>query len=206
MKTYPILIALILILASSCSSEKRMVNRYYLIEMPSAALQVREDGNGPHLDGSCEISGVDVAPAYERNQIVNRSGSNEISFYRYNLWAVRPSVSIRELILSDIEASGMFSSVSERFSLSIPDYLFSTRIDQLEVLEDRNNFSAHLSLRFTLLKNDSRDLVLSHEADRTVPLEEKDLNLFAAAVSSIILEELRTFQMKLAEHIVQQDL
>lgn len=182
-----------------------MVNRYYLIEMPAPAAQAEDGSTGLLFDGSCEISGVDVAPAYERNQIVNRSGTNEISYYRYHLWAVRPSVSIRELILNDLEASGVFSSVSERFSLSIPDYLFYTRIDHLEVLEDRNNFNAHLSIRFTLLKNDNRDLVLAHEAERTVSLEEKDLNLFAGAVSRIIQEELRIFRMKLAEQIVPQD-
>jgi len=182
-----------------------MPNRYYLIEIPSSDAREREGATGPRLEGSCEISRVDVAPAYERNQIVNRSGSHEISYYRYHLWAMRPSVSVKELILRDFELSETFSAVSERFSLSIPDYLFMTRIDQLEILEDKNSFSAHLHVRFTLLRNPSQEVILKHEAEQIVPLAEKDLNLFAGAISRILLEELQVFRKKLAESIVNQD-
>jgi len=181
-----------------------MVNRYYLIEMP-VPQQTTESVEGPMLDASCEVTAVKVAPAYERNQIVNRSGSHEISYYKYHMWAVRPSVAVREVILRNLETAGVFRSVSDRFSLSIPDYQLLTRIKHLEVRENKNRFSAHLALEITLVGNESREVILAHQADRVTPLDDKDLNLFAGEISRMLGDELRAFRLKLADQLVQTE-
>ena len=35
---------------------------------------------------------------------------------------------------------------------------------------------------------------MEHRADRTTPLEKKELNLFASAISDMLVSELRTFE------------
>lgn len=182
-----------------------MVNRYYLIELPAPDGPGKDRGM-PLVDAACEVIPVEVAQAYERNQIVNRSGSHEVSYYKYHLWATRPSVAVREVVLRYFEQTGVFGDVSNRFSLLVPEYLFRAHIRQLEVLEDKNQFSAHLHLGFTLLRNDNRQVLLEHEADRTIPLEDKDLNLFAEAISRILQEELQAFRLKLEEIQAQQEI
>jgi ABC-type uncharacterized transport system auxiliary subunit len=189
---------LLVVLLHSCGGQKEMVNRYYLIEIPATG-EAPDISEGPVLMGSCEISRVEVAPVYERNQIVNRSDSHEITYYKYHLWAVRPSVSVRELMLGLFRQAGTFNDVSDRYGMSVPDYQFQTRIKSLEVLEQKHRFSAHVSLSFTLVSNAGQDVILFHEADRTVPLAEKDLNLFAGVVSRIFVEEFREFSSELKE-------
>jgi len=188
----------ILVLLQGCGGGKEMVNRYYLIEMPDPAAMPSFD-EMPHLNGHCEIARVDVAPVYENNQIINRSDSHEITRYKYHLWAERPSVSVRTYMLGLFRKAAIFDEVSDRFGMSIPEYRFHTRVESLEVLDEKNAFSAHVKVIFILNTNPEEETVLFHEADRIVPLTKKDLNLFAGAVSQIFLDEFRVFAMKLKD-------
>ena len=49
-----------------------------------------------------------ISPLYEKAQIVNRSDSHEITYYRYHQWAIRPSVAIMEVTRAYLE-DGIFS-------------------------------------------------------------------------------------------------
>ncbi len=94
-----------------------------------------------------------------------------------------------------MESSGIFESVSTRYSRAIPDYHFATSIHQLEVIESKDAFSAHLNIEFRIINNLNNQMLLHHEADRTVTVSGKDLNLFANAVSNILLSELQAFTL-----------
>jgi ABC-type uncharacterized transport system auxiliary subunit len=192
--TFALLMAL-----NACISEKSVSKKFYIITMPDEQ-EALVHRSFETIQGSCEIERVQISPAFESNRIVNRSDSHEITYYEYHQWAVRPSLSIDELIGKHVEASGIFSSVSGRFSRIIPDFRLSTSIHQMEVLESKHAFAAHVSLEFRVYNNQDNRLLLQHAADRTETLSAKDLNLFANEISTILLQELQTF----IEHIDAQ--
>jgi ABC-type uncharacterized transport system auxiliary subunit len=191
----------LMILLSGCLSEKAAITRHYTIEWSDERKEA-EVSDTRLIGGLCEIDQVEISPMYEKTQIVNRSDSHEVTFYRYHQWAIRPSVAIMEVIRTYLEGAGLFESVSARYSRAIPDFRFSTTIRQLEVLERNNQFQAHLHLEFRIINNADGSILLEHSTDRTESLEKKELNLFASAISDILVSELRVFEYMAREQLV----
>jgi len=183
----------LMILLTGCMSEKAVITRHYTIEWQDDRGEESVE-NQWLVPGRCEIDQVEISPLYEKTQIVNRSDSHEISYYRYHQWAIRPAVAVMEVVRTYLEGAGMFESVSGRYSRAIPDYHFTSTIPQLELIENKNQFLAHLHIEFSLVRNSDGTTLLEHRADRTVPLERKELNLFAAAISDMLVSELRAFE------------
>ena len=183
----------LMILLSGCLSEKAAVTRLYTIEWSGEQDEAKLSDKSP-IGGLCEIEQVEVSPLYEKTQIVNRSDSHEVSYYKYHQWAVRPSVAVMEVIRNYLEGAGLFENVSERFSRDIPDYRFSTTIHQLEVIESKNQFQAHLHVEFRIINNADGSILVEHSADRTESLAKKELNLFAGTISDLLVSELETFE------------
>jgi ABC-type uncharacterized transport system auxiliary subunit len=180
-------------------SEKKIVMKYYTIEIPSGMVPVSFD-SVPVIKGSCQIDQVQVNQLYDKNQIVNRSGSNEVSFYKYHQWALRPSEAVKELVLEYVGSSGLFQSLTSGYSRSVPWYRFSTTLTRLELIEDNRSFSVSLDIEFRLIDNSDESVILRHEADRTKALKGKNLNLFAIEVSNIICGELSVFVKSIEEN------
>lgn len=183
----------LMILLSGCMSEKAVITRHYTIEWADD----RKEAAGENqwlIPGRCEIDQIEISPLYEKTQIVNRSDSHEISYYRYHQWAVRPAVAVMEVVRTYLEGAGIFENVSARYSRAIPDYHFTTTIRQLELIESKKEFLAHIHIEFSLVSNADGSILMEHRADRTTPLEKKELNLFAAAISDMLVSELRTFE------------
>lgn len=183
---------IVIFVLTGCFSEKKVERRYYTIEIPKDLIPAKTDSIS-EVKGSCEIERVVVNDIYAKNQIVNKVRSNEISYFVYNQWAVNPSDAVTQLIGDYFEVAGIFQNISDRNRRSIPDFRFRTYIDNLELIETGKSFSAHLTLEFKLIGNSDNRTLVSYKADRVNPLEQKDLNLFAHEISSIIIQELNKF-------------
>ncbi len=192
MKPYIITIISFILLLTSCISEKKIIRKYYTLEIPEDTYNIAPDTLNL-IPGKCEIGRVNINPVYEKNQIVNRNKSHEITYYMYHQWAVRPDEAIREILNEYMQNKRLFENVSTRFSRSIPDYRFETSVNGLEIVEIDKSFLAHVSLDFVLILNTSDSILIRHQADRTEPLKKKDMNLFALEVSNILFEELEIF-------------
>jgi len=184
---------MLLLILSGCISEQAVINKYYTIE------ETGNEGSDVNeqvamIGGFCEVAPVEINSMYERTQIVNRSASHEITYYKYHQWAIRPSVSIREMVVAQMEDTDLFEGVSTRYMSRIPDYRLLTKVRKLEVFEDEDEdgFSALLDIEFRLL-DASGTILLDHGTVSKEELKDKDLNLFAEAVSSIISQELDQF-------------
>lgn len=192
MKLSTIILLSSLISLTACISQQAVIQKHYTIEYPEEPENNAEDSQQA-IPGSLEVQQIEIGPVYDKNQIVNRSDSHEITYYKYHQWAVKPSLALMRFTMYYLDKSHLFESVSSRYNRAIPDYLFTTNIHQLEVLEDKNQFSAHVHLEFRILRNADNRVLLHHEAERIEPLEERDLNLFAGAVSEIYYTELEKF-------------
>ena len=192
MKPYTIISVSFIILLISCMSEKNIIRKYYTLEIPEDTYIMKPD-TSMTIPGKCEIGRVDINPVYEKNQIVNRNKSNEITFYMYHQWAVRPEEAIREILHEYVQDKKLFENVSTRFTRSVPDYILETSVNDLEIIEINKSFSAHVNIEFLLIRNNNDSILVRHQADRTEPLEQKNINLFASEVSNILFEELEIF-------------
>lgn len=199
MKSFIPISAIFFIILTGCMSEQSVAKKHYVIDWPESAALIPVDSLY-QIKGNCEIETVRIPSLYERNQIINRSDSHELTFYQYHQWAVRPSVSILELLTQYMEQKNLFQNISTRYSRIIPDYRLTAEVLNLEVVEkNKKQFSAHVHLVLGLVNNENNQQILRHEADRLIPMTEKDLNLFAMVVSNTFINELETFSELLTQ-------
>ena len=179
-------------------SEKTVVRKYYTLELPEETHNIRPD-TAMMIPGTCEIRQVMVNPVYDNREIANRSDSHEITYYMYHQWAVRPAEAMREILYGFLSEAELFEAVYKRYNRDIPDYFFEARVNDIEVIEEGETFSAHLNISFSLIDNSNNNVILSHRADRMEAIKRKDINLFASELSSILYEELMTFELLLRD-------
>ncbi len=175
-----------------------MVRRYYILELPEETHNIRPD-QPVRIPGTCEIRQVIVNRVYDNREIANRSDSHEITYYMYHQWAVRPAEAMHQLLYEFLSEAGLFEAIYKRYNRDVPDYLFEAKVNDIEVVEKGETFSAHLNISFSLVDNSNNNVILSHQADRMEAIKRKDINLFASELSSILFEELVTFELLLRD-------
>ncbi len=192
--------AIILFLLSGCLSQRKATTKYYLIEMPdSLEFSVRE--KKPYLNGYCNISTVQVPPAFNTQKIAVRSNTHEIKYYSYHFWAQRTDETLTMTLEDYFLRSSVFEGISTRYLSTPPDYKIVTNVYQIEIVEQGEEISAHLSLEFRLTDTKENKLLLVHKVDRNKLLLNKDLNLFAGAISDLLYEELNIFSERIIQSI-----
>lgn len=192
-------------LLSACGGQKSVVKKYYMIEQPGAQIEPSKDTDEA-IEAWCEVSEVELYPAFESRKIVFRDASHQIRYFGDHEWAVRPSEVLTPLINDYLSAHKIFTRVSTRFWERSADYRLNTTIFNLEVsnAERKKDFEAHLKLRFELIDTQTDTIAVWHTADRQTVLESKDLNLLAATISEMFHEELENFATKTKEVLSKQ--
>lgn len=184
----------VLLLGSGCS-RKAVQHSYYLIEAPAVPDSAVVD-SAPLAAASCEILPVQIHPAFASERIALRVRAHEISYYAYHKWAVNPEDVLIQLLESGLQERRIFSTVTSRLWKLLPDYQLQLYVHRLEVLQQGGRLYAHLDLAFSLSDNASRQVVVYHAADKRVALRERDLNLFAGAISALFHQALKDFSEK----------
>ncbi|MFW5890494.1 MAG: ABC-type transport auxiliary lipoprotein family protein [Marinilabiliaceae bacterium] len=184
-------------LLSACGGQKDVVKKYYMIEVPGLDTEPSKEAK-PAIDAWCEVSEVEIYPAFDNREIVFRDDSHQIRYFGNHEWAVRPAEVLTPIITDYFSAQKIFTRVSTRFWERPPDYRLNATIFNLEVsrAERKKDFEAHLKLRFELIDTRTDTVAVWHTADRKSTLEERDLNLLASTISKMFHEELESFASK----------
>jgi ABC-type uncharacterized transport system auxiliary subunit len=184
-------------------SQKQPTSRYYVIEPPdSLNLPVLTESSA--LDGYCEVAPVEVYPAYATQSIAQRRESNEIVYYSYHHWAVRPGETMTLLLEESMGRASLFEGVSTRFWKIQPAYKLETTVFHLEALRENDDMFARFSIRFRLISTRDNESLVVHQANRKERLPRKDLNLYAQTVGELFHEELQRFAQKIVERSTGQ--
>lgn len=185
-------------LISGCLTRAPEATRYYLLDYP-AGMEIVFPGNGPFIEKSCLITSVEVYPAYSTYQIAIREHSHEIKYFAVNIWAVRPEQSLTNIISEFFKNHKVFESIHLSTPVTETDFTLNTTVYSLEVVHERRDYYARLKVEYLLKDNENNQIVYDHRADKRVLLEDRDLNLFAAAISEIFVEELAIFVNTIVE-------
>jgi ABC-type uncharacterized transport system auxiliary subunit len=178
-----------------CSSRKAVVKKFYIIDLQESNDNILSDSL-PTILKYCEITPVNVYPAYATTQILVRSESHEVRYFTYHEWAVRPQEILTRLMEEYFRQHRVFKEASIRFWKNIPDVQVESSLFNLEVFEENNDYMAHLNIELRLIDNESGEIVLRHRGNNYRKLDKKNLNLFAAAISEMFHQELREFSIK----------
>lgn len=204
MKKYFFILLSLIVLFPACRSSKSVYNRYYLLEIPAAAMEALPKGLET-MAGSFDVREVEVAPAYASHQIALRDGSHSIRYFTFNEWVQRPSTKLTGMLISFMENNNVFENVQTGRQAVEPDYVLKTNVHRMEVVQQRKQFEAHFFVEFIMMDAAGDKQLFKHSAERSRILPEKNLNLFAAAVSDFFFEELADFIIKMQPKQIESE-
>ncbi len=176
---------------AGCMPRGSMPTRYYIIDYP-AEVQVDIEGPAP-IQNSCLVNAVEIYPAYSTNQIAIRENTHEIRYFAFNQWAVRPEQSLTSIKIEFLKSHNIFQSLQTTALFAQADFTLETKVYHLEIVEENNKYLARLNLEYILKDNQTGQVMIDHRADRKSMLDERNLNLFAATISKMFIEELGIF-------------
>jgi ABC-type uncharacterized transport system auxiliary subunit len=194
MKKIFLISALFSLMLVGCGGGKQTVTRYYLLEYPAdrAAVLDSPEQTTP-FPYSCNILPVDIHPAFASYQIAVREHANQINYFSFNEWAVRPSESLTRLVLQFFQNKGVFETVTSLRSGLGSVFSVETYVSRLDLTVEQRDFIANLALEFRLVHNETRQVITSYHSESQRNIEGKSLNEFAAAISNMFVEELVLF-------------
>ncbi len=204
MKKHLFILLALLVFFPACRSSQSVYNRYYVLEIPAAALYDFPNGLQT-MAGRCDVHKVEVAPAYASHQIALRDGSHSIRYFTFNEWVQRPSTNLTGILVSFLKNNNVFELVETGRQAVEPEYVLKTYVHRMEVVQQQKQFEALFSVEFALLDATGNRQLFHHSAERNRMLPEKNLNLFAAAISEFFGEELMTFILKMHPERIESE-
>jgi ABC-type uncharacterized transport system auxiliary subunit len=199
-------IIIILTLAGVCITgcgKRAIVSQYYLLENPWALAPEEPPVVSP-LPYSVDVRDFQAGKAFDQTRIAARSGSNELNYYFYHYWAVRPSMALTDMVYEVIDQAGLFERCTRGYSTS-PDFIISGHVMRCERLLREDVDGAHLAVVLELIDRASEQQVIRHEFDHTVELDKDgSMNGFASAISHILFREAIHFSEKITAQLEQQ--
>ena len=187
-----LLIVLHALLFASCGGGRQVATRFYVLEFPDGGSVAAEQGLSP-LPGSGLIERPAMHQAFSTHQIALREDSYEIRYFSFNEWASRPDQSLSAMMLTFFREFPAFDQGVSMTETEGTRFRIETHVPRLEVIQVRNDFHARLDVEFRLVELPGGEVLHTHDARRQQPLRQRNLNLFAQAVSEMFVEELHVF-------------
>lgn len=199
-----ILAGLVIFTGSGCS-KKAMMRKYYTLEVVSG-----KDRRIPRfrktLPFRVEVRDFRVAKAYEQTRMALRTASNELDYYFYHHWAVRPPVAVADLVFRVLDRTRLFQYLSRDYSIRT-DYNITGHLFSIERIVTDDKTSAHLAGVFELFDTKGDQIVMRYEFDQSVDMEsDLSMNRFAAIISEIIHQEGEAFAKQIASYFDVEEL
>lgn len=202
MKKYTYLIISLVVgmlLISGCSHNKQEeVQKHYILDYI------------PHLDNpdliqktpfpySVEITETQIPRSYQRNQIVEKSSINTISYMDKHLWADKPYNSIPQLLLQKTHRYNFFENAKKDFYTNLPDYYIDTFVGNIEKTEHDGDTGAHIKMDFYLRDAKQRVLIV-HRFNREDKIFDHSMTSVVQTFSEIISQEYDKFLEKVVTY------
>ncbi len=180
------LVGLLALLLSGCFGATAAEQRFYTLSLPQVDQPPRSQ-----TTAEVWVKEVEIAPVYNRPQIVFRFSPQELQFFNQNRWADRPSRMISQLLVRSVATSGIFRSVVQRLGTEAPTYVLDSSVEAIEELQGGALWYAHLAMTFRLARFDDNRAVWQYSFDERRPLNRQDLGLVTRAMSEILDEQMR---------------
>jgi len=188
-----------------CFGGKSVAPTFYLIEFPfDDEVTLTEKDNDEVVEPiPISISDVDVHPAFSSHEIAIREDSHELRYFANHKWANRPEQNLARIMENYFERHEYFMTIDSRKFALRDYYTVKSYVNRLEIVKNGKQYSAYLHLEIILREGATSKVVFKHVANRSELLKERNLNMFASAVSRMFLEELKLFSQNLEKELLK---
>jgi ABC-type uncharacterized transport system auxiliary subunit len=174
-------LAALLLASIGCFGSSPAIRSYYVLHGVTASSMV-----GSPIDGLVRVRNLDAATVYEKFQIVVRQNPYQLQYDEDNIWAVKPSQMIADVIARALNDSKRFTAVVRELGELRPQYILSGRLQAVEVYDSDDQWYAHLSLSLHLTEFATGRTLHSLTFDERRPLAERSYAQAARAISELL--------------------
>ncbi len=209
----PFLIMLgIPLLLLSCGFGRSVPSRNYYVLNYKFSPVIPPGSNRPH-PFSAQIERFDVQRIYNRQNIVYRFAPQELKWYEYQQWAVRPDYMITDLVQTHLEAAGLFNRLSSEFLDARPDFRIEGTVEALERFDAGDVFYGHMAMSFKMLRADTGQQIWEYSFDERKQVYQREMVYTVIALSQIFQNQMNAVVSQLdsvltvvnGEQIPEQD-
>ena len=181
------LVMLAMLLGIACSKPPPSRHYYTIDYLPR---KIRLEGSGRPYPFKVQLKRFEVLRMYDRSQIVFRYSPNELKYYLYKNWAMKPGDMIMDRVEAHLLSANLFDELRREFLDAYPDYRLEGTVDALEKYEGGDLFFAHLAMTFRLVRQEDRKEVWRYAFDERKKVYEPDMVYTVIALREILETEM----------------
>ena len=181
----------IVVAAAACGG-KIQYPKYYVLNVPSAPAP--SGAQARPLLGSVAVRNFSAPSFLRSGPIVYRESAEQINFYQYHRWAVDPRASVTNALLQNIQARGLFASVTQYDGREASDYLITGKLDQLEEIDNGRDVRVAVSVSAQLMNLKTGEVIWRDTTSEVTRLEHR-------TVPGVVAEMSQAVQMSV-DHLV----
>jgi ABC-type uncharacterized transport system auxiliary subunit len=183
------------LILTNCA-KKALIRKYYVLQTTNTLSQNESGTNNP-LPLKVDIRDFQTAKAFDQTRIAVRTESHEMNYYFYHHWAVKPSITIADIIYSIVDGSGLFQRTYRGYS-SDSNFIITGYIHEIERIDMKKHKAAHIRMSFELIDTETSSPVIRYELEKEVKFnKDKSMNRFANILSEILQTETEKFIHKI---------
>ncbi|MDD2331923.1 MAG: ABC-type transport auxiliary lipoprotein family protein [Candidatus Cloacimonetes bacterium] len=183
-----------LLLSGCFGGSERIVTNYYILDYLRATERAELKLATPY-NKTLEIYDTTIPRTYNRNQLVVKENFTRIKYLPNELWANRLYDSVPNLILQRIKAYNVFQRAERDLGGGSPDYFLETNLLNIERVDEDIPY-AHIRIEFFMRDALTNQVIITHRADRTRPLNDPSIVYLVQVLNEIILDETDVFVAK----------
>jgi ABC-type uncharacterized transport system auxiliary subunit len=165
----------------SCFGSAPPVRSYYVLHGVTASTMVDRP-----IAGLVRVRNLNAATVYEKSQIVVRRNPYQLQYSEDNVWAVKPSRMVSDVIARTLGDSRRFVAVARELGELRPDYILGGDLHAIEVYDSGDTWYAHLSLSLHLTRFRTGETLYTFGFDERRPLPERNFAQAARAISELL--------------------
>ena len=191
-----IVISLLIIFLSGCMTRNIVPRNYFILEYYSHSEKEELKLEKP-FDQSVYIEDTKVPRTYNRKQIVVRHFGPRITYSDNNLWGIKLTKIIPNLLKKRLDSYNMFKNTKRELFTFNPDYIIDSNINNIEIYISETLYQARLNIDFTYRKKDTENPLIIHSANIERVMLKQDFDTFVQTINEILLEEMDKFSAKI---------
>ena len=194
-----IVLSLSIIFLFGCMARNIVPRNYFILEYYSHSEKNELKLDYP-FDQSVYIEDAKVPRTYNKTQIVVRHFGPRITYSDNNLWGVKLSKIVPNLLKKRLDSYNMFKITQRELFTFTPDFIIETSINNIEMYTSEILYQARLNIDFIYRKKDTEKPLITHSANVDREKLKQDFDTFAQTVNEILLDEMDKFAAKIYIH------
>ncbi|MBC8416640.1 MAG: membrane integrity-associated transporter subunit PqiC, partial [Candidatus Cloacimonetes bacterium] len=179
-----------------CSAGELISPNYYILEyyQHSEKEELRQE---TPLDLSVYVYDTKIPKIYNKNQIVIRHFGPRITYSNYDLWGVKLSKTIPDLISKRLNSYNIFKRTQREILDTRADFEIITNLNNIELVKSETVQLARLNIDFVFRKSERADILVKHSVNIEKTLLSEDMDTFVQVINDVLLKETDNFIRKI---------